>query len=118
MLMATLVDEATLREWLANLGGRSAEQRVAHFFCEWHRRLRAVGLAGDGGCELPLTQQELGDTMGLSAVHVNRSLQALREKGLLTLRGRRLLIPDMKRLCAACDFRPNYLHLEGAVPVA
>ena len=50
--------------------------------------------------------------MGLSAVHVNRSLQSLRVQGLITLRSGRLVIPDGDRLRAACQFNPNYLHLE------
>ena len=114
MLMATLVDEATLREWLINIGQRPAMQRVAHFLCEWHRRLEAVGLATEEGCELPLTQAELGETMGLSTVHVNRSLQTLRAQNLLVLRRKRLVIPNVARLREVCDFRQNYLHLSDA----
>lgn len=114
MLMASLVDEATLREWLINIGQRSAEQRLAHFLCEWHRRLEVIGLSTDEGCELPITQAELGDTMGLSTVHVNRSLQALRDQELLAFKRKRLLIPDVPRLRAYCGFRQNYLHLSNA----
>ena len=62
---AALVDEATLREWLVNIGARPAEQRVAHLLCELLVRLRVVGLADGGQYELPLTQKELGDTTGL-----------------------------------------------------
>ena len=113
MLMATLVDEATLREWLINIGQRSAEHRVAHFLCEWHRRLKAIGLTSHEGCELPLTQAEIGETMGLSTVHVNRTMQALRDKQLILIGRKRMVIPDMERLCRHCGFRPNYLHLEG-----
>ena len=115
MLMASLVDEATLREWLVNIGQRSAEHRVAHFLCEWHRRLKAVGLTSEGSCELPLTQTEIGNTMGLSTVHVNRTMQALRDQGLILIGRRRLVIPDMERLCQHCGFRSNYLHLEGTL---
>ena len=114
MLMATLVDEATLREWLINIGQRSAEQRVAHFLCEWHRRLEAIGLVNEAGCELPLTQAELADTTGLSTVHANRTLRALREQGLLIFRRKRLVIPDVVRLREVCGFRQNYLHLANA----
>ena len=114
MLMATLVDGATLREWLINVGQRSAEQRVAHFLCEWHRRLEAIGLVTDEGCELPITQVELADTTGMTAVHVNRTLQVLREQGLILLKSRRLVIPDVARLREVCGFRQNYLHLASA----
>lgn len=72
---ATLVDEAILREWLVGIGRRDAAQRIAHLFCELHLRLRAVGLADGNRFELPITQEELGDTTGLTLVHVNRTLR-------------------------------------------
>lgn len=109
--MCSLVDEATLREWLVNLGQRSAAQRISHLFCELHVRMQAVSLTDKGSFELPITQSELGDTMGLSIVHVNRSLKDLRESGLVTLRDERILIPDVIRLKEYADFDPSYLHL-------
>jgi CRP-like cAMP-binding protein len=108
---AALVDEATLREWLVNIGARSAEQRVAHLLCELLLRLRVVGLADGAEYELPVTQQELGDTTGLTNVHVNRVLQRLRGDGLITLTGKHLVILDVERLNAFSGFTPNYLHL-------
>jgi CRP-like cAMP-binding protein len=108
---ATLVDEATLREWLVNIGQRNAEARIAHLFCEINLRLQSVGLAGEGEFSLPITQAELADTMGLSTVHVNRSLQSLRAQGLITYKSGRLVIPNVERLAAACQFNPNYLHI-------
>ena len=108
---AALVDEATLREWLVNIGRRSAEHRVAHLLCELLLRLRAVGLANGDQYELPLTQAALADTMGLSEVHMNRVLQSLRSAGLITLGNRTLVILDVGRLMALSDFNPNYLHL-------
>jgi len=107
----TLVDEATLREWLVNVGQRSALQRVAHLFCEMHVRLEAVNLTVGGSFELPVTQTELGDTVGMSNVHANRSLKSLREAGLMTLRGRSVRIPDVGKLKQFASFNPNYLHL-------
>ena len=77
---ATLVDEATLREWLVNIGARTAEQRIAHLLCEMLLRLRSVGLTNGDAYELPLTQVEIADTMGLSNVHANRMLQRLRKE--------------------------------------
>lgn len=113
---AALVDEAVLREWLVNMGRREAPERIAHLLCEVLLRLRAVGLADSDSCELPITQGELADTVGLSTVHVNRSLQALRDAGLITLRGGRLVILDAKRLTEFGGFNPNYLHLSARVP--
>ena len=115
---AALVDEATLREWLVNIGARSAEQRVAHLLCELLLRLRVVGLADGAEYELPVTQQELGDTTGLTNVHVNRVLQRLRGDGLITLKGKHLVILDVERLNAFSGFTPNYLHLAAPNSVA
>jgi CRP-like cAMP-binding protein len=109
---ATLVDEGTLREWLLNIGRRPADKQIAHLFCELLLRLRTVGLASEDSFDFPVTQDELADTLGLSAVHVNRTLQHLREQGLITLAGKRLTIPDVERLEAFADFNPNYLHLQ------
>jgi CRP-like cAMP-binding protein len=107
----SLVDEATLREWLVNVGQRSAVQRIAHLFCELHVRLEAVGLAKGGAFKLPITQMELADTVGLSNVHVNRSLKALREAGLLMFRGSSVAISNVEHLKQFASFNPNYLHL-------
>ena len=109
---ATLVDESTLREWLVSMGRREAGQQTAHLFCELLCRLHTVGLASEDGFELPVTQDELGDTLGLSAVHVNRVLQQLRKDGLITLDGKRLTIHDVARLEAFAGFDPSYLHLD------
>ena len=110
---ATLVDEATLREWLVNLGQRDALHRIAHLFCELHLRMQSVGLTKGGSYQLPITQSVLGETMGLSPVHVNRALQSLRSTNLITFKAGELVINDIPRLQAMCEFNPNYLHLDG-----
>lgn len=108
----TLVDEATLREWLVNIGQRDAFQRIAHLFCELWLRMKAVGLVdAEDQFDLPLTQTEIADTMGLTPVHTNRMLQRLRADGLIALGKGRLTILDPKRLAFVSGFRPNYLHL-------
>lgn len=108
---ATLVDEAVLREWLVNIGRREAAPRMAHLFCELLVRLQAVGLADQASYPFPLTQVDLADALGLTPVHVNRTVQALRQAGLIVLKKRRLAIPDVRRLKAFCEFDPIYLHL-------
>ena len=107
---ATLVDEAILREWLVNMAHRPANQRLAHHICEMLLRAKAVGLTGDHSFEMPLTQDELGDTMGLSTVHINRTLQELRGHGFITTEGKRMIVNDMDGLMEFSDFDPNYLH--------
>ena len=91
---------------------RAAAERIAHLLCELLLRLRAVGLANGDSYALPITQVELGDTVALSTVHVNRSIQALREAGLITLKGGQLVILDTRRLQEFSAFNPNYLHLD------
>lgn len=110
---SVLVDEAILREWLVTTGHRPADKRVAHFLCEMLLRSRAIGLTNDDSFVLPLTQEELGDTMGLTTVHVNRTLQELRGQGLIASEGRRMIVRDVDRLMEFADFNPNYLHQQN-----
>jgi CRP-like cAMP-binding protein len=113
---ATLVDEGTLREWVLNVGRRPAEERVGHLLCELLFRLKSVGLADGASYELPLTQSELADTVSISSVHMNRVLQRLRRKKLITLRSGNLVILDTERLQELSGFNPNYLHLAAEKP--
>ena len=113
MWWSTLQDEAILREWLLNVGRRNAYERLAHLFYEIYVRLHAVGLADDNRCEIPLTQAQLADALGISNVHVNRSLQRLRREELVVFHGHSLTITDPEGLKALSAFDPSYLHLEG-----
>ncbi len=110
---SALADESTLREWLVSMGRRNAINQLAHLFCELLIRLRVIGRTLDDSYELPLTQEELGDALGLSVVHVNRVLQSLREEQLVSFRGKRLTILDFDRLKERAGFNPNYLHLKS-----
>lgn len=111
---STLVDEAILREWLTNMGQRDAFSRIAHHLCElWHRML-AIGLVSDHEFDLPLTQEVLGDTLGLTSVHVNRTLKRLREEGLLSIHNKRLTVLNPLKLTKLTGFDPGYLHLRKA----
>ncbi|MGX7707714.1 Crp/Fnr family transcriptional regulator [Methylobacterium sp. Gmos1] len=105
-----LAMSAIQREWTASIGLRTARERVAHLLCEIVTRLRAIGLADDDGCVLPLTQEDLGETVGISTVHVNRTLQDLRACGLITLKRQQLVIPDFAALQAVAQFDDAYLH--------
>lgn len=109
----TLVEEAISRQWLVSIGQRTALERVAHLFCEIYVRLQAVGLATPEGCELPVTQSELADTVALSTVHVNRTLKELRRMALVSMSGKSLLIHDFAGLRSLAMFDQGYLHLEG-----
>ena len=107
-----LVNASVAREWVANVGQRSALERIAHVFCEMYLRLQSLGLTDGNSCDWPPTQTDLADATGLTAVHVNRTLQHLRAAGLIELRGRRLHVLDIEALKRVSMFNPNYLHLE------
>ncbi|RYF38033.1 MAG: Crp/Fnr family transcriptional regulator, partial [Cytophagaceae bacterium] len=83
MWLETLVEASIFREWIANIGRRDARTRVAHLLCEIAVRLRSAGLMTGNRYELPMTQEQIGDATGLTPVHVNRTLQALRKDGLI-----------------------------------
>ena len=109
---STLVEEAITREWIVNVGQRNARERMGHLFCELLFRFRAVGLNQGTSYTLPLTQVELAETLGLSAVHVNRTLQDLRRQKFIMLEGGTLTIENLERLMETSFFNPDYLHLD------
>lgn len=109
---ASLVDAGTLREWLVNIGQREADVRIAHLLCELLVRLEAVGLVKDNSYSLPISQNDLADAQGVTVVHANRMLMALRERNLIELEARELIIRDVAGLKAFSGFDPNYLHLD------
>ena len=106
-----LRDEAISREWLVGMGKRTALERVAHLLCELWVRLEVAGLASGAQFEFPLTQVELADVLGLSAVHMNRSIKKLRDTGLIRLSNGTLTILDIPALEGAAGFDPAYLRV-------
>ena len=111
MWRQTLIDAAVFREWVVNVGRREALNALAHVMCEFVVRMRAMGLSDGQECELPMTQAELGDALGISTVHVNRTLQELRAAGLIRLQGARLTVLNWEGLREVGEFDPTYLHL-------
>lgn len=107
----SMIDAAMFRAWVTAMGRRSAYGRTAHLFCELYLRQRAVGLAEADVCAMPLRQTDLADAMGLTSVHVTRTIGALRREGLIGLQARALTIHDWDGLCEAAEFDPSYLHL-------
>ncbi len=108
----TNIDASMHREWALSLGQRSAISRMAHLFCELFFRLKTVGKATDDGYEMPLTQRELSECLGLTVVHANRTIQELRRRGLIELEKGHLTILDRRGLYGVADFDPAYLYLE------
>lgn len=109
---ATNLDAAIHREWELSLGRRSATASMAHLFCELYVRLGIVGLAQDGRFDLPLTQTQLGECLGITPVHANRTLQDLRRADLLDFASGMVRILDLDGLKRTGDFNPAYLYLE------
>jgi len=108
--LTTLIDGAVHRAWMTSLGRMEARERIAHFFCELRDRLEPIGLLKDNSYELPITQEELGDAFGMSTVHVNRVLQGLRADGLISSRGKTLVVNDWEHLKQVGQYSPDYLH--------
>lgn len=104
-----LVDHAIARRWLMNMA-IPAERRLAHMICELHHRMEQAGQADQASLQLPFTQQELGEAAAVSTVHVNRSLQHLKELGLIRAMGRTVLFPDLAQLESFAGFDPTYLN--------
>jgi CRP-like cAMP-binding protein len=109
----TLLDTSIQREALLNVGRRDARTRTAHLLCELAVRLRRVGLVNGGSFDLPLTQIDLADALGVTSIHMNRVLARFRKEGLIVVSGRSVTIPDWKALVAIGEFDATYLHLEG-----
>ena len=107
----TNIDAAIHREWMLSFGRRSAIARMAQLFCELRIRLQIVGLLNGESYDFPLTQVELGECLGLTSVHVNRTLQELRRLNLIQVEGRRVTILNLDELKAVADFDDQHLYL-------
>ena len=106
----TLVQGAIFRLWLMRNSQMLAHAALAHFFCEMVTRARAAGLSDGLSMDLPLTQEDVADALGMTGVHVNRTLSLLRTGNLADFRGGRLTVPDWDRLAETAEFDPRYLH--------
>jgi CRP-like cAMP-binding protein len=106
----TLIDSAIFRDWVINVGRRSGAGRMAHLLIEMYHRLKAIGHVGDDMFNLPITQSELADCVGLSAVHVNRVLQDLRKQGLIRVNRSEFQLLRPRELREIAGFDPTYLH--------
>jgi CRP-like cAMP-binding protein len=112
LIWLAMVENAALSQWALCLGRQSALQRVAHLFCELDVRL-AARRREPGSFDMPLTQEQLADAVGLTPVHVNRTMQQLRSQGLIATANRTVTLPDIQRLRTAAEFEPDYLHADA-----
>ena len=108
----TNLDAAVHREWELSLGRRTSISRTAHLFCELHVRLGIVGLADHNGFDLALTQVDLAECLGMTSVHMNRTLRDLRDQNIVEFRNRRVAIRDLTRMRRTAEFSTDYLYLD------
>ena len=109
----TTLDASLLAKGIANIGRKDARARVAHLFCEMGRRMEEARLGSCTRYHFPMTQEQIGDVMGLTPVHVNRVLKVLREEGAVTFRSEMVSIHDLAHLQSIAEFDPTFLLLDG-----
>ena len=99
-----------IREWIINVGQRPAVNRLAHIVIEMRERLKVIGRCEGERVEMPFTQEQLGDAMGITPVHVNRVVKQLRDEGVLEFSRGAVTVIDERRLLQLADFDDVYLH--------
>jgi CRP-like cAMP-binding protein len=97
--------DACLLNQVVRLGRQSAYERIAHLLLELSCRLDEIGLTIGAFVPMPLTQEVIGDALGLSVVHVNRTLQQLRRDHLIELRAASMRLPKPDALATIAEFR-------------
>jgi len=110
MYISQLVDEGTMRAWITSMGRRSSAERVAHLMSELYLRARNIGLTDETHLEVPLSQSLLADSLGMTAVHLNRVLKKLRLDDAITIQRGSLTITDPVKLAQMAGFDESYLH--------
>ena len=110
MYLGQLIDEGTMRAWITSMGRRASIERVAHLMCELYLRARNIGLTLETRFALPLSQNMLADSLGMTPVHLNRVIKELRKSGAMTLQRGSLIIEDPVKLIGIAGFDENYLH--------
>jgi len=113
LFATTIVELSMSREWTLNIGRRDARARTAHFLCEFAYRLDRQGLPHGQPYELPMTQEQMGDALGLTSVHINRTIKALVGDGLIGHSKLGVTIPDWGSLVAEAGFNSRYLHMDA-----
>jgi CRP-like cAMP-binding protein len=109
LFWSALSETAIVGEHLIDAARRSAYERISHLLLELFVRLKASGLTEGMSFESPLTQELIGDAVGLTTVHVNRTLRSLREDKLVAVDGKRVTILDFEALSLVSDFENSYL---------
>ncbi len=106
----TLIDAAMFREWIVNIGQRPAPSRLAHIMAELRQRLLTIGLTDGRSFDMPLTQEQIGDALGITSIHANRVIKQLRADGVVDIHRGRVTIMDERKFEELADFDDRYLH--------
>ena len=110
MYVGQLVDEGIMRAWITSMGRRASVERAAHLMCELYVRARNIGLIEGNHFEMPLSQSLLADSLGMTAVHLNRVLKKLRLDDAMIISRGSLTVTDPLKLAQIAGFDENYLH--------
>lgn len=102
--LAAAAEVSGLIDHVARLGRMTAYERTLHWFMDLYARLKRAGLAEGGRCRVPVTQEVMADALGVSVVHLNRTLRQLRGDGLVSLEAGRLTLLDLDRAGAVCGY--------------
>jgi CRP-like cAMP-binding protein len=106
----TLIDSAIFREWIVNVGQRPATSRLAHVVLELRKRLAVMGRVRGGTFEMPLTQEQVGEALGITPVHANRIIKQLRDESIVDVNRGRVTVLDETKLEELGQFDDLYLH--------
>jgi CRP-like cAMP-binding protein len=110
----TLIDAAMFREWIVNVGQRPAPARLAHVMAELRERLKLIGRGNGEAFEMPMTQEQIGEALGITAVHANRVIRQLRDDGIVDFHRGRVTVLDEAKFEELADFDSRYLHQSPA----
>jgi len=111
----TLIDAAIFRQWIVNVGQRPADSRLAHTVLELRHRLAVVGRTAGDTFELPLTQEQIAETLGITPVHANRIIRQLREAKIVDISRGRVVVLSEAKLAQLAQFDDRYLHQNPAL---
>jgi CRP-like cAMP-binding protein len=111
----TLIDAAIFREWIVNVGQRPAPSRLAHTVVELRRRLAVTGRAAGDTFDMPLTQEQISEALGITPVHANRIIRQLRDDGIVDINRGRVTVLDETKLADLAQFDDRYLHQDPSV---
>jgi CRP-like cAMP-binding protein len=111
----TLIDSAIFREWIVNVGQRPAASRLAHTVVELRRRLAVIGQEAGDTFEMPLTQEQISEALGITPVHANRIIRQLRDDGIVDINRGRVTVLNEAKLAELAQFDDRYLHQDPSL---